>query len=190
MSWTKMSEILVLYKSKYGSSKQCAEWLASELGADIFESSSPDAGAFEKYSTIVHCSGIYRSSINGLKVLLKNPVALKGKKIAVVACGFSGQDNKEYFEKVKGDLYQSDLYKKLPQEQKENVQLFLLRGGINYSTLSLGDKAMLKMVEKILRAKKSETLTAEDRQILEVLGKDTRFSIDRASIESIINYCK
>ena len=180
-----MSDIIVLFTSKYGSSKQCAEWLASELNADLFESSGPQAGNWDKYSTIVYCGGIYVGSVNGIKTLVKKHAALQGKKIAVVACGLSDPMDQEVFERVK-----SGLFRELPQGLHGNVKFFLLRGGITYSNLKLTDKAMIKMLEKMLRKKKPETLKDEERKMLEVLGKDTGFSLDRTLIQPIIEYCK
>ena len=180
-----MSEIIVLYTSKYGSSKQCAEWLASELNADLFQSSSQEVINWEKYSVIVYCGGIYAGSINGIKILAKNHAALMGKKIAVVACGLSDPNDSKVFEQ-----YRNGLFKDLPQGLHGNTKFFLVRGGITYSNLKLADKAMIKMLEKVLRKKKQETLKDEERKMLEVLGKDTGFSLDRTLIQPIIDYCK
>ena len=179
-----MSNILVLYKSKYGSTKQYAEWIAADLSADLYEASSFSSGSWEDYSTIVYCGGIYANNINGVKTIIKNQAKLSGKKIIIVACGLSNPNNKELFERI-----ENGLYRKLPQTIKDGVNFFLLRGGVTYSELRFFDDKVLKMLEKMLQSKNPQTLGPEEREMLEVLGKDFSF-VDRASIQPIVEYCK
>lgn len=60
-----MSKIAVVYKSKYGSSKKYAEWIADELKAELFEHSKIKKDDLLKYDTIIYGGGLYAGSISG-----------------------------------------------------------------------------------------------------------------------------
>ena len=49
-----MSNIVVVYKSKYGSTEKYAKWIAEALSADIFKSNKIKPDMLENYSTIVY----------------------------------------------------------------------------------------------------------------------------------------
>ena len=67
-----MSELLVLYKSKYGSTKRYVQWLQQETGCDVFRAEEYKNGDFSEYSTVIFAGGIYAGGIAGLSVLKKN----------------------------------------------------------------------------------------------------------------------
>jgi len=179
-----MIKTLVLYKSKYGSTKQYAGWIAAELSADLFEASEFKTGSWEEYSTIVYCGGLYASSISGVRIIVKNQEKLGDKKIVVVACGLSHPNDEKAVERV-----ENGLFRKLSQTIQKDVKLFFLRGGITYSKLRFFDNTVLWVMEKTLRKRKPEALGPEDRQMLDVLGDDFSF-VDHGSIRPIIEYCK
>src|SRR5574344_2552913 len=50
---------VVLYKSKYGTTKQYEEWIAEDLHADIFEADMFHGDDFEKYDRGTFGGGVY-----------------------------------------------------------------------------------------------------------------------------------
>ena len=48
-----MKNIVVVYQSKYGSTKKYASWLAEELACDIFERKRIKASELSKYDVII-----------------------------------------------------------------------------------------------------------------------------------------
>ena len=68
-----MNKIAVVYKSKYGTTKQYAEWIAEELNASLFEVSSIKPLHLMDYDVIVYGGGLYASRIDGVKFVTKNP---------------------------------------------------------------------------------------------------------------------
>ena len=75
--------IIVIFKSKYGSTKQYAEWIAQELGCSSVDVNDITIGDLEKYDKIVYGGGLYAEVINGASFLTKNIDKLKDKKIAI-----------------------------------------------------------------------------------------------------------
>jgi menaquinone-dependent protoporphyrinogen IX oxidase len=85
-----VSNIAVIYHSKYGSTERYARWIAEELGAPVF-----DARKFKKkdlalYDTIVYGGGIYAGGIKGIELITKNWYkGLDEKKVIVFAVGIT-----------------------------------------------------------------------------------------------------
>ena len=80
---------IILYTSKYGSTKRYAEWLAEETGFVCTETGKARMKDVAQYDTIILCGGIYASGIAGLSFLKKNFEHLKEKRIIVFCDGAS-----------------------------------------------------------------------------------------------------
>ena len=91
---------IILYASKYGATKQYADWLAEETGFDCIETKRAKISDIRQYDTIILGGGIYASSIAGLSFLKKNIGQLQGKKIIVFCDGASPYEEKA-FEQMK-----------------------------------------------------------------------------------------
>ena len=63
---------IVIYRSKYGSTKKYAEWIAEELGCNILEFKEAKIENLMKYDTIIYGGGLYAEVINGVYLLTKN----------------------------------------------------------------------------------------------------------------------
>jgi len=82
-----MSSIVVVYKSKYGSSEKYAKWIAEALSADIFKSNEIKPDKLEAYTTIIYCGGLYVGGILGFSLIKNNYSKLRDKKLIVAAVG-------------------------------------------------------------------------------------------------------
>ena len=65
------------------------------------------------------------------------------------------------------------------------IQLFHLRGGIDYKRLSFVHKSMMAMLRKMLLNKDEASLSDEDIQVLDTYGKHLDFS-SRDSIQPLV----
>ena len=179
-----MNSTVVVYKSKYGSTRKYAEWIASELKAELYEAKEVSAAELEKYSTVIFGGGLYINKLNGIGFIQKNRRVLSNKKMVVFTCGLSGPENERSIERIKNALF-----KKIPDDIKENVKLFHLRGGITYSKLNFFDGLFMKMLAKIANASNAGELPAEQQEIVRLLGKDFDF-IDREKINPLVGYIR
>lgn len=66
-----MSKVVILYQSKYGSTKKYAEWLAEELAGDLLETKKATAEQIAQYDVVILGGGIYASGIAGISFLKK-----------------------------------------------------------------------------------------------------------------------
>ena len=82
---------IILYKSKYGATKQYAEWIAERTGFPCVRTEDADIRTVSEYDTVILGGGVYASGIAGLSFLKKNIGQLKGKKILI-----KGNHDKQY----------------------------------------------------------------------------------------------
>ena len=63
---------IVIYKSKYGSTKQYAEWIADELNCLAVDAKKLKVDNLRNYDTIIYGGGLYAEIIAGVTLITKN----------------------------------------------------------------------------------------------------------------------
>lgn len=153
-----MSKSVVIYKSKYGSTKKYAEWISTEIGADLFEASRINAKELSKYDTIIFGGFLHAVGISGVKIITDNFKELMNKKIIVFAVGCSpGRENE----------ISQVLSKNFTEGMKEKISFFYLRGAFNYNKLDFVDKMMMNALKIKLKKMREENLDEDARVLLE-----------------------
>lgn len=151
------NKVVVIYKSKYGSTKRYAEWIAKEVKADLFESSQIGFRDLKKYDTIVFGGSLYAVGIIGIELIKENFKDLGDRKIIVFSVGASPA-RKEVLKHV--------LDHNFTDEMKQKIQYFHLRGGFNYAKLNFIDKVLMYLLRLKLKMKKKEDLDQDSRELL------------------------
>lgn len=176
-----MNKVAVIYKSVYGSTKKYAEWISSELNADLFEHSDVKIQNLSSYDTIVLGGGLYASGINGISLISKNFDTLKNKNLIIFTVGLASTDDKEIFKPI--------IEKNCTEEMRKKIQFFHLRGGIDYKKLNFLHKSMMAMLKTMVSKKKTEELTEDDKMMLATYGDKVDFT-DKNTIEPLVSYVK
>lgn len=176
-----MNKVIVIYKSKYGSTKKYAEWIAGEVNGDLFECSKVSIGDLLQYDTIVFGGGLYASGINGISIITKNFETLKNKNLIVFTVGLASTDDNAVFKPI--------IEKNCTEEMRNKIQFFHMRGGIDYKRLSFVHKAMMAMVKRMVSKKKTEELSEDDKMMLATYGDKVDFT-DIKAIEPLVLYIK
>lgn len=176
-----MGNVAVIFKSKYGHTKQYAEWISEELCCDLYEGSEVSAEKMLEYDTIVYGGGLYASGILGVDLITKNYSRLKEKNITVFTVGLADPEIKSQFEPI--------IKKNFTEEMQNKIKVFHLRGGINYKELGIVHKAMMAALKSMVKNKKEEEFTDEDRVMLETYGDKIEF-MDKETIEPIVSYAR
>ncbi|CCQ94571.1 conserved hypothetical protein [[Clostridium] ultunense Esp] len=175
-----MDKIAVVYKSRYGSTKKYAQWIAEDAKADLYECSQMDINKLMEYDTIIYGGGLYASRIAGVSIITKNYNILKDKRIIVFTVGLAGTENKEIFTPI--------IEKNFPSEElRESIKFFHLRGGIDYKKLGIVHKSMMAMLKTMLSKKNANELSNEDKELLATYGGKVDF-IDRTTIKPLITF--
>ena len=136
---------VVLYRSKYGSTKQYALWIAEELGADIFPADTFSAEQFFTYDTVIFGAPIFGGAILGIAAVADNMAVLKEKRLFVFTVGITSPDA----EKNLSDLRE----KNFPDSLIKQAEHFHLRGALEAEKLTFGHKLLLKMINSSMRNK-------------------------------------
>lgn len=136
---------VVLYMSKYGSTKQYAEWIAEELGADIFRADSFPAENFASYDTVIFGGAVFGGAIMGIAKISENMHILKDKRLIVFTVGITPPNA----EKILADL----LEKNYNDSMMNHAETFHFQGALEYKNLTLGHKILLKMINSSMRNK-------------------------------------
>jgi menaquinone-dependent protoporphyrinogen IX oxidase len=171
---------IVVYKSKYGSTKQYAEWIAEELGCNAVEAKSVKADDLLQYDTIIYGGGLYAEIINGVSLITKNKQKLSGKKIVIYTTGITPLDVRAYYD---GEVLEKNFKNGVP----ENIKIFNLLGKMKLDELTLPHRAALKALKKIMSAK--ENPSDMEKLLVELCDADGDFS-DRKQIKDLIEYVK
>ncbi len=130
---------VVIYKSKYGSTKQYAGWIAEELGADLKNADDVKLQDLLPYDTIIYGAGVYIGCIAGIALISDNYEQLKDKKIIVFTVGLTDPADKKKCE----DL----CTKNYSWKMMDTIQTFHLRGALDYKKIGIGNKLMMKKMK-------------------------------------------
>ena len=172
-----MSKI-VIYKSRYGSTKAYAKWIAEELGCEAVEAKTVKAEDLERYDTIVYGGGLYAEIINGVSLITKNLDKLSDKKIAVFSTGITPLDCREYY-----DTYVIE--KNFKNGVPENVRIFNFMGKMILDELTFPHRAAIKTLKKIMSGK--EKPTEMEILLAELCDADGDFT-DKNAISDLVEY--
>ena len=179
-----MAKVLVLYFSNYGSTKKYAEWIASELSADIYSIKNVQQNILKEYDTIILGSGLYAGNISGTDIIVNNYEKIKNKKLIIFTCGLADWNEIENVNTVN-----KRIEKLLPENIRKNIKIYFLRGSIDYKKLNLKHRIMMWVVKTVIKKKKNDKLNEEDKEFLKTYGQTADFT-DKNSITEIVNYCR
>ena len=78
-----MSKTLVIFESKYGSTKRYAEWVADALSCSLLERKCVRPSDLEAADTIIYGGGLYAGGVSGIKLLIKNWNLISNKNVVL-----------------------------------------------------------------------------------------------------------
>lgn len=171
-----MDNIAVIYQSKYGTTKQYAEWIAKKLGAMLLEKSTVKPAQLASFDVVVYGGGLYAGGIDGVELVTNNPC----QSLVVFTVGLADPAVTDY---------SAILNKNFTQEQLSKTKIFHLRGGIDYKKLGLIHKGMMGIMRKLTMKKNKSEYTEEDNAFLETYGSKVDFTNEN-TIEPILAYVR
>lgn len=169
---------IVIYKSKYGSTKKYAEWIAEELNCEAIDAKKADISLLEKYDTIIYGGGLYAEIIAGVTLITKNYEKLKNKKLIVYSTGITPLNYREYYDKMV-------IEKNFKPEMLNRIKVYNFLGKMIIDELSLPHKAALKTLKKIMCGK--ENPTEMEKLLIELCETSGDFT-DKEAIKELVMY--
>ena len=171
---------IVIYKSKYGSTKKYAEWIAKELSCEAVDAKDINKGDLHKYDTIIYGGGLYAETINGVHLITKNFDAIKDKKLVVFTTGITPLEIRDYYDKMV-------LSKNFQPYMLKKIKVYNYLGKMIINELSLVHRTALKTLKKMMSSK--ENPTEMEKLLINLCDVDADLS-DKAQIKELIEYVK
>ena len=170
---------IIIYASKYGSTKQYADELSKRTGIESVEYT--EIRDINQYDTIVYLGPLYAGSVMGLKKTLNKIRDVQDKKLVVGTVGLADPNDKKNREEIMNGIKQQVhgcIYNK--------ARVYFLRGAIYYSNLNLKHKTMMAFIHRKVKGMKEEERTAEINAVIETYGKNVSY-IDFDALNPIID---
>ncbi len=128
---------IVIYKGKYGATRQYADSLGSALHLPVVMAEDVQGNDLKKFDFLILGSSVYIGKLLIRDWMKENITAIQSKKIFIfIVCGTS-PDNKQKLEPISRE--------NIPEEIRNRSEVFFLHGRMNKKKLSLLDKILLKM---------------------------------------------
>ncbi len=134
--------VLILYQSKYGSTKQYAEWIHKEIPSRMADTNNCNAPEFTKYDLIVFGGYVRTGRIVIAPMIVENWNVIKGKQVVLFTTSGTPPEHPNIRK-----IYNANL----PQEIRQGIKYFPLRGRMLHKDLSSYDESLVavgRMMEK------------------------------------------
>lgn len=174
-----MNKILVLYKSKYGATKQYVKMLKEAIPCDTCEIDHYSFSEAMSYDFIIVAGGIYASGIAGLKTLRKNLNYLNQASIVIIAVGASPFDKKAFQELTAYNL------KNMPVQ----YPVFYARGAYDEKNMDFKDRTLCRLLKKSLSKKDPATFEPWMKALFEA-GQESCNWVDFQYLIPLLDYLK
>lgn len=169
-----MKTIAIVYSSKYGHTKQYADWLKEDVDADAIDIGKFNITQMLAYKLVIFACGVYGDKLSIMDFVKKNVTAIPTQKTMVMAVGWYTNDSKEAKEKLINDNY--------PPEFKGKVPMYVVNSGIDKKQISKMDS--VKLVAAKLAIEKKDGRSSDDINALGILNGYSD-STSKDNLESI-----
>lgn len=175
-----MKNILIVYKSKYGSTHKYAYEIKERINADIYKDVDVKEIDFEKYNTVIYGGRVFAGTIDGLSNFVKKfEDKLKNKKFLIFGVGCSSIDSTEKINKLK----------QVSKPENLEAEIFYFRGALDSKKLGFMDKMMIKMVKsKAMKTPENER-DDDERAIIDSFERKVDF-FDKSAVNGLIERIK
>lgn len=173
-----MSNIFVLYGSRYGSTRRYAEMIAKELSAQCKSVEDVTKKEIETANLVIYGGGVYAGKLMGKASIQKFANVLLSKQMIVFSCGCADTKKEENRQKLMEYIENS-----IGTALYHHADCFCLRGDLLYSNMSFMHRMMMKMMVSSL--KKQANLDEEAQRMIRTYGQDTHF-VNAESIQELV----
>ncbi len=170
---------IILYGSKYGTTKRYAEWIAEETGFDIAEVKKAKIADVKQYDAVILGGGIYASGIMGLSFLKKHISELQGKKIVVFCDGASPYEENAFRKIVEFNM----------KDELAGIPCFYCRGAWDPDGMGMIDRNLCRMLQNAVKKKDPNECEIWEKALKEA-GSEKHDWTDRSYIAPIIEAVK
>lgn len=164
---------LIIYKGKYGATRQYAEWLSSTLGFAVLPAGQETKEQLNNADYIIIGSSIYIGKLQIKNWLKSNELLMANKKVYLFIVAGTPPDEKE---KLEG-YYKANV----PLTLLNKIKYYFLPGKLEFNKLSWMDKLLLK-TGAMLAKRSGEVISTKDYN--EVKRENIKGLIDAVVFDS------
>ena len=157
---------IILYGSRYGSTKAYAQELARRLGCQAVSLDQANPEDVKKYDCVVIGGGLYANKAVGSKAVARMAPLLKDKHVAVFTVGITPPT---CYDALRVGWKQS-----YPQLVRQDVDFFHLTGVLDPQNLSWFHRTILRLLQKSLRKRAGKDLSQDEWIMLDALENPER----------------
>jgi len=165
-----MPKTAVIYASKYGTTKQYAQWISEELGAELLDARRIKPAQLQAYERVIFGGALYMGGIRGVKLVMKNPCP----SLVVFTVGLVNPKATDY----SAVLERNGLI---------GTTVFHFRGGIDYGKLGPWHRMVTAMLKRF--APKGRELFEGHSEFMASYGKRVSY-VERSSIEPLVRWAR
>ncbi len=169
-------KVAIIYKTKYGSTKKYAGWIAVKIDADLYEVSDIRPKHLLEYDTIIFGGGLYEGKINGINFITNNYDKIKDKELIIFTVGIQNVDDVIRTKIIEDNFNDLDI---------ENIKIFNYRGAFEYKQLTLKDKIQIAPIKMEIDEKHIRDLSEDDKNLLKGYEELVDLS-DKKSINALL----
>jgi len=173
---------VVVYGSKYGTTKLYSETLAEKFNFDCYDYKKVNKNNIDNYNYVIYGGGLYAGGVLGLSKTIKKINNFNEKEIIIFTVGLADPLNTENIVNIR-----KSIKRQIPDKVYKEDKLFHLRGGIDYSKLSFKDKTMMNLLYKKVKKIPVEQQDDEVKAIIETFNKQVNF-VNLESLKSLENH--
>lgn len=174
-----MADKIILYGSKYGTTRRYAEELARRTGIPAVDfHSAQDASA---YQTVIYIGALYAGGVEGLSKVARHTPDDGRRRWIIVTVGLSDPAEPSTMRDI-----ESALRHQLPAGVYGHAAFYHLRGGIDYDALSPSHRVMMKLMYLSLKRTPPEKRSVSTRAMIGTYGQKVDF-VDFSALEPITN---
>ncbi|MDO5018150.1 MAG: flavodoxin domain-containing protein [Lagierella massiliensis] len=169
---------LIVYGSKYGSSKKYAKKLSKKLNVDLVDFRNLKLD--NDMDILIYVGALYAGTVVGLSKTLNLYKENNLKKVLIITVGIADPKSVENSKNIK-----EKVYRQTPEKLHRTVEVFNLMGILNYSKLSFKHKIMMKFLYYSLKKTPIEKQNEETKRFLSTYNKEVNFE-DFNTLEPIV----
>jgi len=170
---------IIVYKSSTGFTRRYAQMIAEKTGAQLLDLKETKAIKLRGADTIVFGGRLRAGSIDGLKKARALYEKSGASRFVVFATGAAPNEARETIEET--------WRKNLNPSELETVPHFYMQAGLCYEKMGFVDRSMMKMLGRMLAARKNKT--PQDEALEKMLEKSFDIS-DESFILPLLEYLK
>lgn len=175
-----MMRKIIIYGSKYGTTERYAIELSRRTGISAYSYNT--LKDLSDYDVIIYLGGLYAGGVLGLSDTVKLMPANQEQRLIVITVGLADTNDKTNTDSIK-----SSIEKLLPKHIFKCTEIFHLRGGIDYQTLTSLHKIMMKFMYHQEKKIPPEKRSSETKEFIRTYNQKIDF-VDFESLNSVIEH--